>query len=57
MLDTATGVYICMLFVIYYCIMYMLKAEFYLCMNGGKIFVSCYSVDRHIQSYMPGQDC
>ena len=35
----------------------MLKADFYLCMNEGKIIVSCYSVDRHIQGYMPGQDC
>jgi hypothetical protein len=33
----------------------MLQAEFYLCINEGKIIVSCYSVDRHIQ--MPGQDC
>jgi hypothetical protein len=35
----------------------MLKAEFYLCMNEGKIIVSCFSVDRHIQRYMPGQNC
>ncbi len=35
----------------------MLKAEFYLCMNEGKIIVSCCSVGRHIQRYMPGQDC
>jgi hypothetical protein len=27
---------------------YMLRAELYLCMNEGKIIVSCYSVDRHI---------
>jgi hypothetical protein len=56
MLDTAAGVYVCMLFVIYV-LLYMLQAEFYLCMNEGKIIVSCYSVDRHIQRYMPGQDC
>jgi len=26
----------------------MLRAELYLCMNEGKVIVSCYSVDRHI---------
>ena len=45
------------MYAVCYILLYMLKAEFYLCMNEGKIIVSCYSVDRHIQRYMPGQDC
>jgi hypothetical protein len=36
------------MYAVCYILLYMLKAEFYLCMNEGNIIVSCYSVDRHI---------
>ncbi len=46
------------MYAVCYILLYMQKAEFYLCMNEGKIIVSCYSVDRHIHRYMPGHhDC
>ena len=55
MLDTATGIFVCMRFVIYYCICWRLN--FICAQTKERSLCSCYSVDRHIQRYMPGQDC